>query len=417
MKLKIFYNSDNPKHRELVQRITETVDWLSLLFPYTVSFIKKMSIELVDGFAGSIAIPTAATDCKKVYVNVDWCLKLSREELAGTLLHEALHAALRHCDLREKSYPGIWNIATDCVINYFILEKLKPLGSSSARLALPQDLHQNYEKDSNVSLPSGVITPEIVAKLTNYPVDEIKKMSAEEIYYLLLRNAKIIKVSTADIIMDGCGKCRGSSGKEGGSSSQNEKRRCRGSGTGKEEKQEKEGGGEQGKQKRGSEDKEKKEGKGGKEQEKDKKGKEEEGEGIPNVEDVRDLVERFGVVAGLTGTDVAEIHQALDTLPKTDWRKVLRNLLSKLTKGGYRYTWKRESRKLGESAMGRIKCLKPKSPLIYLLIDVSGSVVGEPNVLKNFLGEVVNIAKQLKASIHVVTWDTEVVDVFDVDGR
>lgn len=65
----------------------------------------------------SLALPTAATDGKDIYVNPEFFRQLSGAEQEALLLHEVLHAALSHLPRRGGRDAKRWNIAADIVIN------------------------------------------------------------------------------------------------------------------------------------------------------------------------------------------------------------------------------------------------------------------------------------------------------------
>ncbi|NJM23389.1 MAG: hypothetical protein HC836_28510 [Richelia sp. RM2_1_2] len=65
-------------------------------------------------------LPTAATDGKDIFYNVEFLLSLPAKQLDGVLLHEVLHAALLHVPRRSVRDAQLWNIAADIVINGMI---------------------------------------------------------------------------------------------------------------------------------------------------------------------------------------------------------------------------------------------------------------------------------------------------------
>ncbi len=65
----------------------------------------------------STQIPTAATDGRDIFINNSFFEGLTPAEREAVLLHEVLHAALRHVPRRSGRDPKLWNIAADIVIN------------------------------------------------------------------------------------------------------------------------------------------------------------------------------------------------------------------------------------------------------------------------------------------------------------
>lgn len=76
------------------------------------------------------AVPTAATDGRKLYFNPRFVESLTPRELDGLVVHELLHAALLHALRRKGRQPDRWNVAADYVVNAMI--------KSEAHLDLPE---------------------------------------------------------------------------------------------------------------------------------------------------------------------------------------------------------------------------------------------------------------------------------------
>lgn len=74
-------------------------------------------------FAESIItedIETAATDGRRLFFNPKFMAQHTPAEQLGVLVHELLHAALRHVIRRHGALPELWNIAADIVVNGII---------------------------------------------------------------------------------------------------------------------------------------------------------------------------------------------------------------------------------------------------------------------------------------------------------
>ncbi|MDA7633744.1 VWA-like domain-containing protein [bacterium] len=67
-------------------------------------------------------IPTAATDGKRVRFNPSFACEITAPELDGVMVHELLHASLRHCTRRAHRDAELWNVAADIVVNGMIRE-------------------------------------------------------------------------------------------------------------------------------------------------------------------------------------------------------------------------------------------------------------------------------------------------------
>ena len=93
--------------------------------------LSRMRVLLNHGFYGlllmhmSLAVDekceTAATDGYRIYFGTDFLHSLSDSELDFVMMHETLHAALRHCLRGDKKDSGVFNTACDIVVNSNIL--------------------------------------------------------------------------------------------------------------------------------------------------------------------------------------------------------------------------------------------------------------------------------------------------------
>ena len=86
-------------------------------------------------------IETAATDCRKIYVNPQFWGKLNLRERAFVLLHEAAHCALGHLQRMRDLGDIVYNVAADVIVNELVenLTHIRPLRGSATRqlLAVP----------------------------------------------------------------------------------------------------------------------------------------------------------------------------------------------------------------------------------------------------------------------------------------
>ena len=63
-------------------------------------------------------VDTALTDGTNIYFDIDFYSRLNHQERVFVLAHEVWHNALLHFIRRQNRVPEVWNIATDCEINY-----------------------------------------------------------------------------------------------------------------------------------------------------------------------------------------------------------------------------------------------------------------------------------------------------------
>jgi predicted metal-dependent peptidase len=96
-----------------------------------------------------------------VFWNKNWMEKLSEAETTVTIIHEAGHVILRHCERAKTKDRNLWNQAVDSVVNQMLI--------------------QNGFKD----FPKGGIIPKndsFFFKLLGIQIEDISKKTAEEIY-------------------------------------------------------------------------------------------------------------------------------------------------------------------------------------------------------------------------------------------
>ena len=75
------------------------------------------TLMLYAKFVPDSSIPTCATDGYDIFYNPEFMNSLPPKQLDFCLLHEVLHAALRHPLRRLTRDPNLWNIAADVVVN------------------------------------------------------------------------------------------------------------------------------------------------------------------------------------------------------------------------------------------------------------------------------------------------------------
>jgi predicted metal-dependent peptidase len=132
-------------------------------------------------------VETAATDIDgTVYINPEFWEKLDFAGKAYTASHEIFHAVLAH-PWRAKAKLGedlrlltLFNIAADSLVYHFLQDFLR----------CPP-------------VESRVISPDLVSKWTGVPVDQLVKMSVEEVFDLLKKAKKENEQEGIDIIPGG----------------------------------------------------------------------------------------------------------------------------------------------------------------------------------------------------------------------
>jgi len=108
----------------------------------------------------------------------------------------------------------------------------------------------------------------------------------------------------------------------------------------------------------------------------------------------------------------AGLESIIDDLLKkstVNWKAVLRQFVGSAVKCGSKSTWKRQSRRFGDTQKGKM----PDRMLeVAVAIDTSGSITDED--LAEFVGEMKGILKSYKSKIHVVECGTSVDRAYDL---
>jgi predicted metal-dependent peptidase len=134
------------------------------------------TLALFANASPTTSVPTAATDGKDLYFNVEYFRELTPDQRAGLLLHEVLHAALLHIPRRGSRDAELWNIAADVVVNGIVVKE--------AQLEIP---------------PNGVRQ------------EKLEHLSVEEVYHKLLTDDRYrdlirqFSPLTADLLEVGLG--------------------------------------------------------------------------------------------------------------------------------------------------------------------------------------------------------------------
>ena len=132
--------------------------------PFFGSLLLKCEFKVVDG----LRYPAANDGIRTVLIDSQAFMRLRNEDRLFVLAHEAGHLAFLTALRRGDRDPLVWNVATDCVINYLLL--------NSALLPSREFM-------------DGLVTPATISKMTGVGEDEIEKMSADQIYNILARRA------------------------------------------------------------------------------------------------------------------------------------------------------------------------------------------------------------------------------------
>ena len=291
--------------------------------PFFGSLLLKCDFKVVD----DLRYPAANDGVKTVMINPQAFMGLRPEDRLFVLAHEAGHLAFLTALRRGDRDPHTWNVATDCVINYLLI--------SSELFPSPE-------------LRNALVTPEMISRLAGVSEDEIEKMSADQIYNLLMQSSSTLPA------LQGCSRDEYA----------RHTRIC-GSGTHAKEGKDKE---------------------------------------FDELADYwkRAIAEAYDF-AKSAGKLPAGVGVALELLkPKVDWKVVLRQAILQGPGLQLITTWRRPHRKVPDGLPGYVRLVVPH---VWTLVDTSGSMVGKH--LNQVMTEVFEIAKSLGSKVRIIAWDAD----------
>ena len=97
---------------EVIDKIVVARVGLLLRHPFFGNMATRLKIQECDEWC-----PTAATDGRNLFYNVDFFSKLSNKEIEFVIAHEILHCVFDHMTRREDRDPQLHNIACDYIVN------------------------------------------------------------------------------------------------------------------------------------------------------------------------------------------------------------------------------------------------------------------------------------------------------------
>jgi len=292
--------------------------------PFFGSLLLKCSFK-VDK---DLRYPAANDGRKTILINPDKFMTMDAGDRVFTLAHEAGHLAFLTFQRLGGRNPHLWNVATDCVINHILL-------TSGIR--------------ASEKLVKSIITPSLLEKLTGVDEEKIAKMSADQIYNLLVLQIK----------GKGDGDEHGESVLAPGGCSHDEY----------------------------ATNGEKEDGAGGGDEEITEYWK----RAVAEAHDFAKSIGKLPIGAGI----LLEILR-----PKVNWRALLRQAILQGPGLQVITTWKRPHRKIPNDLPGYTRLTVPN---IWALVDTSGSMVGEH--LNQVMTEVFEIAKSLNSKVRLIAWD------------
>lgn len=370
----------NADYSEIVSDVRRAIT--SLFSDHTVIGFTVKSLPVII----SKRTPTAETDGQRIVINPDFWVSIKPKERVALLAHEALHVVMMHV------YRGVK-----------FIEEHGPSAFHSYQIASDLKVNDWLESDG-FELPKNGATfywLKNTLKLGGDTVNQMKKMSTEELALELMRHMSQIPLSSVVLILDLGGATRaikpGEKGGRGDSSGLTKNGDSRGGASARE---------------------------GGDEDEVvANEGDPALSRPLPPEELEKKVIQIFAgaVVAAKTagrGAGWAERLLSEIVSPEVHWKTLLRRRMRAWIIDDFgamiHRTWSRPSRKglmvggepvmPGKKFYGRWK--------VVVLVDTSGSIGLEE--LRKFLGEIYGITRDVsrEADIYVVPWDAKVYDVF-----
>lgn len=370
------------ERRKYLKRLSQALLFKIPAFASLLSYIPRRAIEK--------PYHVAFTDGKVICLCNSFFTSYKASEQGFIILHEALHVVLRHVN-RFKKFANIedrllWNLVTDCIINFALGADNPHIGEEFRGLGVPEDVYTFTELNKFLELEED-------NKIQTFQEKGDKKLdwSAEELFKECKRkisshpNKEKIeqKLKQAGIdVADGQG--------SGGGDPLNGKGALVGDMS------------------------EKDLGEGGRE------GEAGEVDDLPEADSGRvgDMVWARRIKAAAGSDPSGILKQLLGDLPivKTDWKKQLRDLISSKLLPTPKIDWRRPSRR---TLSGDIDYFMPNRgrergvKSIVCFHDASGSCWDDKTV-KEFLSNIESIQKKMKADLIYITFDADIESVTKV---
>lgn len=338
---------------EKVEEIKEELDLIVASCsssPFLMSLLQKSQV-----YASEL-VPTAGVDKSgSLYVNPEYWDEQDKKRKVFVIIHEVLHLAFQHpWRFDGVEYKMLANVGEDSVINETI-------------------------GDHGRSIPNNAASARTIEGMVDVPADEIRKMSAEEVYELLQKKMKEKEQELEAKVRRDVYSDRRGGDKQGGASKGGKKK---GSGGGGDEE---------------GDEKIVRKGTGsGNEEEAEKKW--------------RENLARAAVAAKQAGNLPGNVERLVDELLQSvvPWKSLLRQAVRDGLNGNVIATWKRPSRRFPNMLPG----LKRKNRDIFVLVDTSGSI--GPEELKRYLSEIYTLSSM--ADVTVYPWDARAYEPIDVSN-
>ena len=414
---KAITSSFNTNASELLMRAMNNIKLLSPYYYVLLSTVTKQPC--TDEFCKTMCVSES-----KMYYNVGFVASLTLGELTFVLMHEVLHIAMMHVARCNKRDPRLWNVATDLYINELLLHDF--------------DLEPGVEKEISVINPNGgtnkIALCMISTGLYFGLIGEVCNLSRdlpEAIYKRLSKDAPQSGEGKG-IPQDGSGNGSPTTGQpqQGGMQEEQETSEESGKDDNENNPYDEDDDNDStkavqkvymdGKALNGDCVDTMKSETGQETDDKEEASKELAKQKAQDMKTKKRMVEEKSGKDLTAGTSSAELIERIINFnlnTKTDWRKVLKNIVAEKPKKKYTLGNPNEAyMNMGITLAGRRRIGKPeKLKNIVVCIDVSGSI--DDAKLSEFLSEIANIYSYYDVDGLLMYWNTSVCDFGKFSNR
>lgn len=126
------------------------------------------------------------------------------------------------------------------------------------------------------------------------------------------------------------------------------------------------------------------------------------------AEESKDAADKYDQRGRLPG-DIEKIVNDFLRPPTVNWKQVLRQKIAATVKANTKRTWRKENRRKLDYLKGK---MKDRILRVTLVLDTSGSIFGDPELLAEFYGEISGIQKVYNTEMLVIECDAAVANTY-----
>jgi predicted metal-dependent peptidase len=126
------------------------------------------------------------------------------------------------------------------------------------------------------------------------------------------------------------------------------------------------------------------------------------------AQEAKDSADKYDQRGRLPG-DIEKIVNDFLRPPTVNWKQVLRQKIAATVKANTKRTWRKENRRKLDYLKGK---MKDRILRVTLVLDTSGSIFGDPELLSEFYGEINGIQKVYNSEMLVIECDAMVANTY-----